>query len=197
MPNKPATTKATTSTKVTTGTKKATTAKPPVTKTNTAKTESKGNTKATSTGKADTEKKTARRNLNETIGFIYGGNMKASHVYVFALNNKDVTTYVKENLVEYFGSEISGRYVKCENSEEAFASLLEQAEKNNYCTEPGSKILKCAVTNAATLCKEVTGSASANVITIKEKEAKEGKEGKEEKAKKTTGTTSTKGAKKD
>ena len=76
----------------------------------TKKTVSKTNTKNT---------KPRRKNLNECVAFVYGGDcMKASVVHVFAVDEKNPTTYVEEKLVPYYGSKIGGRYVKCEDSEE-------------------------------------------------------------------------------
>lgn len=134
----------------------------------TKKTVSKTNTKNT---------KSRRKNLNECVGFVYGGDcMKASVVRVFAVNEKDPTTYLKENLVPHYGSKIGGRYVKCENSEETLKTLLNKATEDNSQCEKDCNLLKLSIQNGANLLREVSGSNVAHTIKLNtEKLEKESK----------------------
>lgn len=107
------------------------------------------------------------KNLNSCVGFVYGGSLiKASSLYVFAVDSKDVVGYVQENLTQWFGNQISGRFVKCEDSKATLDKFLELATERNYRTEMTGNILKLSVTNGATLLKEVSGSTTASTIKL-------------------------------
>lgn len=140
---------------------------------------------APKSGSKSAEKKAPRRNLNQAVAFLYGGSLvKASHVYVFAVENKDVVAHVRENLSQYFGNAVTGRSVKCENAEETLAEVLAQAEKKGYRVETECPILKCSVNNASQLLKEVAECNTANSFKLAEDEEKPAKktDSKKEKA---------------
>jgi hypothetical protein len=143
----------------------------------TAKGDNKKTAKSTTSKSASkSEKKAPRRNLNETVAYIYGGVLiKASHVFVFAVNNKDVSAYARENLAKYFGSSVTGRSAKCEDSEKTLAEVLAKAEEKGYSVEPGCCILKCSVNNASALLKEVTGCNVVNSFKLSDEEKEDGK----------------------
>jgi hypothetical protein len=148
----------------------------------------KGATSAKETKKAPakeaSEKKTPRRNLNQAVAFIYGGSLiKASHVYLFQVEDKDVVAYAQKNLSQYFGDKVSGRSVKCENAEDIFNRVLEQAEEKEYRVEPNCPILKCSVNNAAQLLKDIAECSTANSFTLSKDKVKGSKKdaGKKEK----------------
>jgi hypothetical protein len=93
-----------------------------------ATTNAKTNSKATT--KTATKKQTAVKK-NQSVGYVYGGClMKANHVYLFATESKDksdVLEYVKDNLSEYFGEELNGRYVEVEDSVSGLEKVVEHA----------------------------------------------------------------------
>lgn len=128
---------------------------------------------ATKGASKNTEKKAPRRNLNQAVAFLYGGSLvKSSHVYVFAVDNKDVETYVRENLSQYFGNSVNGRSVKCEDAEATLAEVLSQADSQGFRVEADCPILKCSVNNASLLLKEVAGSSTANSFKLGKDEEK-------------------------
>jgi len=137
--------------------------------------------------KAAAEKKAPRRNLNQVVGFVYGGDIiKASHVYLFSADNLEVVDYVRANLVQNFGSRVSGRYVKCEDAEEILNAVYAAAEEKEYNVDPECKnILKSNINDAAELIKTASGSNAAHTIKLNE----------ESKAKKTTAKSTKAGAK--
>jgi hypothetical protein len=147
---------------------------PKATTKNVSKSETSGKKSAASTketkkapAKEASEKKAPRRNLNQAVAYIYGGSLiKASHVYVFAVPDKDVVAYAQENLSQYFGGKVSGRSVKCEDAEDIFNKVLEQADEKGFRVEPDCPILKCSVNNAAQLLKDVADCTTANSFTL-------------------------------
>jgi len=150
----------------------------------TEKTEKSSTKSGKSTSKSE-KGTSSRRNLNEAVGFVYGGDLiKASCAYVFAVPNKEVKKYVEDNLVSYYGSRVSGRYIKCEDCQETFKNVLKFAEEKGYCTDAGSHILKIAVNNAANMLKEVSGENTAHTFTLQEKEDKKEKSDKDKSDKK-------------
>ena len=120
------------------------------------------------------EKKAPRRNLNECVGFIYGGSLiKASHAYLFTVPDKDVVGYVRENLTKYFGNNVTGRYVKCANAEDTLRRIIESAEERKYLAESSDVcILKCSVNNASALLKEISECSTANSFKLANDEDK-------------------------
>lgn len=181
MPPKTAT-KAATTTKgpaKTTGqaaTKKDTTAKAP-SKAEPKKAQSKSTAKAptkTTTTKGTTEKKPPRKNLNQSVGFVYAGDIiKGSNVYLFHSDSANPTEHVRETLVPYFGANVNGRFVKCEDAEETFNAVLAAAEEKEYKSALDCKnILKCNVGDAADLIKTAAGASIAHVIKLTEPEDK-------------------------
>lgn len=124
-------------------------------------------------------KKTAspQRNLKETVGFIYGGElMKVNRVIMFGCNDDDVIGYVKKTFVKMFGSAISGRYVKCENAEKALKDIFENVmehkeeskDKPRQCTliEDDCNLLKSSVDAASKLIKKMANSDVAHTIKL-------------------------------
>jgi len=128
--------------------------------------EKKAPAKAAKTA-SQSEKKAPRKNLNESVGFVYGGDViKVNHVFVFQCNEKDPTQYVTDNLVQYYGPTLSGRYVKCEDAQTTFDELLAQAGAHQYQLADGSYIFTCSVQNGSNLLKEVSGQTTAHTIKL-------------------------------
>lgn len=171
MPNAKPTTKTTTTKASTQGAKKTQSKPEP------KKAQSKGPVKSTNAKatKATTEKKPARKNLTQCVGFVYSGSLiKGSHVYLFQCDNSDAVTHVRETLVPYFGGNVNGRYVKCEDAEETMTAILESATEQGYHTdEDCQQILKCTVGDAATLLKTCSGATIAHLLKLKEEEAED------------------------
>lgn len=130
--------------------------------------------------KATGEKKTVRKNLNQCVGFVYAGSMiKASHVYLFECDNSDPVTYVRENLVPYFGIEVNGRYVKCADAEETMKAVLaDSAEKGYQCDAECQNILKCNIGDASSLIKDAAAANTAHTLTLVDQNNKPKKAGK-------------------
>ena len=121
--------------------------------------------------KADTKtgtKAPPRRNLNEAIAFIYGGHFKANRVFVFAVPSKDVKAHYLSSYSEYYGKNVSCRYVKCETSDEVFKKVIEQASKDGVQPEDGVNILALSVSNASKLLRDISGSDKAHTQKISE-----------------------------
>ncbi|VBB18581.1 hypothetical protein YASMINEVIRUS_1044 [Yasminevirus sp. GU-2018] len=123
------------------------------------------------------EKKATKAKLNQCVAFIYGGSLiKASHVYLFAVENGDAVEYVREHLTPYFGHAVTGRYVKCEDAEATLASVYETAEEKEYIVDADCKnILKCNVGEAADLLKTVADVNVAHTIKLGAEEEKPAK----------------------
>ena len=115
-----------------------------------------------------TKKSSPKRNQTEAVGFVYGGALfKGSRVFVFSCKDcKDCVGYVKENLVQFYGSDVSGRYVKCENSEETLEKILDQAKEKGYYVEENCNVLKLSVSDASKLLKDVSGYTSCHNIKV-------------------------------
>ena len=83
-----------------------------------------------------TETKQPRVKKDQAIGFAYGGVMKNKHAYLFSLDSyKDrasVEEYVRENLSQYLGSDLTGRYVRCVDASEALEKARELAGTKEY-----------------------------------------------------------------
>ncbi len=136
----------------------------------------KSATKTEKTEKKPVEKKVKKQAPAESVGFVYGGTMKASYGYLFCASvstPEDVKAHAKEHFAEYYGNDFSGRFVKCENGEEALEKVIEQAEVKDYRVGTEGKLLSASVNNLAALLKEVTGSASAHNFSMDEKKKKE------------------------
>ena len=104
---------------------------------------------------------------NECVCIIYGGSlMKASTVYLIRVYSKNPVEFVKENLVQWFGNKIGGRFVKCANADDVFERVLELATERECRVEPTGNILKLSVTNGSALLKEVSGSSTAQSIKL-------------------------------
>lgn len=146
-------------------------------KATTTKAEPKKVTKATTT-KGTAEPKKTKKNMTQCVGFIYGGDLiKGSHAYLFQCDTTDPVTHVRETLVPYFGGNVIGRYVKCEDAEGTMATILENAETKGFNTDSECQhILKCNVTDASELIKTAAGSNIAHVLKLTENEPKPKKE---------------------
>lgn len=133
---------------------------------------SKSNVTAGSKSGSTSNASKKRVALNERVAFIYGGTlMKSSNVFVFAIDNKDVVAYTRKHLSPYYGDKVNGRYVNCENAEEALERVLELADEKGYRAEAGCNVLKLAVNNASALLKEATGATAAHSFKLDEDEA--------------------------
>jgi len=175
----------------------------PVTKA-TAKPTTKAGGKATTTTKAEPKKvtkgaatkgtsepKKAKKNLTQCVGFIYGGELiKGSHAYLFQCDTTDPVTYVRETLVPYFGGNVTGRYVKCEDADATMAIVLENVETKGFNTDGEcQQILKCNVSDASELIKTAASANIAHVLKLTESEPKPKKESTTASKGKTTKTT--------
>lgn len=128
------------------------------------------------------EKKEKKEAPGESVGFVYGGTMKASYGYSFCAqvsSPEEVKTYAKEHFAEFYGADISGRFVKCENGEEALEKFLEHADEKKYRVGTEGKLLFASVNNLAALLKEVTDSASAHKFSMEEKKKETKKKAKD------------------
>lgn len=109
----------------------------------------------------------SQKNLNNCVGFVYGGSLiKASNLYLFSVDSKDVVDYVQNNLTKWFGNQISGRFVKCEDASATLQRVIELATERKYLAEPNYNILKVSVTNGVALLKEVSGATVASTIKL-------------------------------
>jgi len=148
-------------------------------KSSSGKTNGKPATKTTD-GKKSTpktgEKKAQRPKLEQAVGFIHGGELKASRIFAFAVTDgsdvESVKNYVKDNLVTYFGPVLSGRYVKCEDANETLATILDSAGEDRIenCT-----IIKRNVQNAAILYRDSIGNGVTHTFSLSDEKAKTGK----------------------
>lgn len=126
--------------------------------------------------------------LTHVVGFIYGGStIKASTLYMFGNDTKNVEEYITNNL-QWAGKCVSGRYVKCEDHEEMLTKLRELATKREVIAEPGSNILKLSVINGSALLKEATGTSQAHNIKLNSDAVETKKKEKKVVVKKTTET---------
>jgi hypothetical protein len=124
--------------------------------------------------KVAVEKKVQRKNLNQCVGFVYGGSLiKGSHVYLFQCDNVDAVSHVRETLVPYFGGNVNGRYVKCEDAEETMNSILATAEEKGFNTDPDCQnILKCNIGDGSELIKTAANVNIAHLLKLNEAEDK-------------------------
>lgn len=98
---------------------------------------------------SDTDKK------HESVGFIYGGVMKACYAYLFSAPTShpdEVMAYAKEKFSDCYG-DFSGRFVKCRNGEQILEKVLEQAKE--YKVFSNSRLLLMNVSNLSALLKDV------------------------------------------
>jgi len=122
------------------------------------------------------KKKAQRPKLEQAVGFIHGGELKASRIFAFAVTDgsdvESVKNYVKDNLVTYFGPVLSGRYVKCEDANETLATILDSAGEDRIenCT-----IIKRNVQNAAILYRDSIGNGVTHTFSLSDEKAKTGK----------------------
>jgi hypothetical protein len=133
----------------------------------TAKTATKNTAKkTTNTNEVKEETKPKRTLCKECIGFVYGGDyVKISCVYVFKLDSLNFQEYVEKELVPFFGANISGRYVKCHNSNEAYDTFIQLLKDKEYKVDDSCSFVKVSVSNASPLLREVAGTK--RVYTIK------------------------------
>lgn len=140
-------------------------------------------TKTEKEKKTTGEKKPKKAAPGESVGFVYGGTMKASYGYLFCANvssPEEVKAYAKEHFAEYYGNDFSGRFVKCENGEEGLEKVLEQADAKGYRHGADGKLLYSSVNNLAALLKEVTQATSAHNFSMDEKKKVTKKKAKKE-----------------
>jgi hypothetical protein len=128
----------------------------------------KKGTKSANSGKVakGDGKKASSQRLNQAVAFVYGGSLKASVVYTFAVDSLEVATYVRDNLCQYYGTELGGRYFKCEDANETLQSVLAQAQKKGNRLDNNYNMLKLSVNNAAKLFKDVTGAGAAHTLKL-------------------------------
>lgn len=113
----------------------------------------------------------------EYVGFIYGGDVIKTSVSVFFhTNNSDFNEFVKENFCQHYGENISGRVVKCEDSEASYEEVIEKVkEEQGDVGVFGDNIFKISCKNAVKLIKEVTEQSKAQTVKVSEKPKKETK----------------------
>lgn len=158
-------------------------------KTKDADSGSKGKSTSKSTSKSaskggDKEKKT-RGKQNQSVAFLYGGELlKTNRSVLFTVDSNkpdDVKQYVRDNFSKYYGSDVSGRFIKCEDGDDTLVEVLEAAKEKDYLLEPDSNILKCSVNDAAELLKDVTKLDSTHTFKLGESKKGKGKAAKEDK----------------
>ena len=143
-------------------------------KNNTNENSEKKTSEKNTSEKKPSEKK-QRRNLTQCVGFVYGGSIiKTNNVFLFSTDDhKNTVEYVRKNLSNYFGNNVTGRYVKCEDAEETLNKIMVSAKEKKYLAETEDcYILKCNVNNASTLLKEISESSTANTFKLSDDEDK-------------------------
>jgi hypothetical protein len=157
-----------------------------VKKNKTTKGKSNSNKTATKAKKSTskTTTKVRRQHMNECVAFVFGGDiMKTSNIYVFAVDTKDPVPYIKENLVQFYGSNVGGRYVKCVDSEDTLEQVLSLADERGYRTENGCNFLKVNVNNGSALLRDAAGVNVAHAIKLENTNKKQSKKTKKSKTK--------------
>src|SRR5437762_2107493 len=113
----------------------------------------------------------------QAVGFIYGGLIKAGYVYVFSVctdemdDNKSISTNINEyvrTFDKYFGSELSARFVKCDNASTILDKFLARAQTDGMGSELGPQILHTGVGSATALLKRI---CKANSIKAHDKKS--------------------------
>jgi hypothetical protein len=133
--------------------------------------------KSSKISKAETKKNVSeskkatkpRRNLKEMIGYIYGGDMlKPNRVVFFHRDNLNYADHVKDTYFDFYGPNVSGRGVKCEDAEKTFNALMKKANKDECVVH--ENMVKLSVNNSSALMKKVSGSTSAFTLKFDEDE---------------------------
>lgn len=108
-----------------------------------------------------------RKNLNESVCFVYGGKvMKATTVYLYPVDSLDFVEYTKEHLVPYYGSDVSCRYVKCENAKETFDKVMESLKEKGYAVENGFNFVKISVATIVPFLRTASGSSTVHTFKL-------------------------------
>lgn len=146
-----------------------------------AKTASKSSTKDASKGASKNKEKKSRGKQNQSVAFLYGGELlKTNRQVLFttdAIKADEIVQYVRDNYVKYYGADVSGRFVKCEDSDETLKEVLEAAKEKDYLVEPDSNLLKCSVGDATTLLKDAIEGGLAHTFKLGESKKSKGKKG--------------------
>jgi len=130
-----------------------------------SKTNAKGSKTAEKAEKKTEKKSQPRKNLNQTVGYIYGGDVfKAQSCYVFSCDSKDPTEHIKTTLFQYYGPNVSGRFFKVEDAEKSLEAVLKKAGSKKYTIGDDLHLLHVSVENCTKLFKEVTGCSTCNTL---------------------------------
>lgn len=90
------------------------------------------------------------------MGFIYGGKLKSDNIYIFISKDVDPITYCKENLIQKFGYDINGRFIKCKDANKALKKFFTLVNEKCIISDIECKnILKCDINAASELLKIV------------------------------------------
>jgi hypothetical protein len=155
-------------------TTKSASKKEKVTKT-TKPTKTTKSTKSTGAKAKKTVEKKKRRTYNDSLVLFYGGALKPSRICVSTVSGsvkkEDVLEHVYDEFSCYYGNTLTGRFIKCENVEDALESFKEACSE--WLVDGSDFVYKMCATDAINQAKKATGTDTACQFKLETYEAEE------------------------
>ena len=138
-----------------------------------------------------------KEDLNQAVGFVYGGSLlKSNHVVFFKCDNINVGDHVRTEMASHYGQLITGRYIKCADADTVYEKVLADTDnKENRPEAEFPNIVNCSVADAVKYIKTASGASTAHSFRLVEAEPKSRASAKSKGASKAASAPSGKGKK--